>query len=362
MAYKQNAGIIDISAAAGTFPITLSIATTVYKIDPKTTTLQAGDITISASGSVTKDMAVSFIYPGGLNQPSVSIGVYNFSLLGVALKPSQVLNAFSAYCYYNGTSWEVYLNQSGTVSKYIDGSQIMTATIPLNALVNFSRGGIIAANSTSVASVLNIGSPNTVLQSGGLDLKYDFLSNANIAAGAAIALSKLAVLTASKPLMSDSSGVIQAVSQIPAANGGTGIDSSGATGFPKVNSGAWSVGAIADSKIKRVSFEASGQGPYTIYWPFPCIVVQVRGTVVNTIAGTDNGSILFQDNAGSNFVGGGFTSGAIAVTAGGSVGDEFGSTVTANNIFSTGQTIQISTSKTTPGGQCDIELIYTRTT
>ncbi|MEQ1877668.1 MAG: hypothetical protein ABL958_13570, partial [Bdellovibrionia bacterium] len=69
-----------------------------------------------------------------------------------------------------------------------------------------TRGDLIFKNAASTTTRLPAGGANTVLQSDGTDISYGQISNAQIAPGANIALSKLATVTSDRALVSDGSG------------------------------------------------------------------------------------------------------------------------------------------------------------
>ena len=55
--------------------------------------------------------------------------------------------------------------------------------------------------------------------------------------------------TNSGVVQNDAQGNLTTTPRLQTANGGTGIDSSGATGVAKVNSGSWSASSIVDTDV-----------------------------------------------------------------------------------------------------------------
>ncbi|MEQ1878675.1 MAG: hypothetical protein ABL958_18675, partial [Bdellovibrionia bacterium] len=72
------------------------------------------------------------------------------------------------------------------------------------------RGDLIFKNAGGTTTRLPAGSANTILQSDGTDISYGQITNAQIGAGANIALSKLATVTGDRALVSDGSGFVSA--------------------------------------------------------------------------------------------------------------------------------------------------------
>lgn len=73
-----------------------------------------------------------------------------------------------------------------------------------------TRGDLVVGDASPAASRLPVGAANYILKSDGTDPSWGQVVDANVAAGAAITLSKLAALTASRALVSDGSGVVSA--------------------------------------------------------------------------------------------------------------------------------------------------------
>jgi hypothetical protein len=65
--------------------------------------------------------------------------------------------------------------------------------------------------------------------------------DADISASASIQRSKIAVGTANHVLINSGTGALSSEAQLAPSRGGTGIDTSSSTGFPKLTSGVWSI-------------------------------------------------------------------------------------------------------------------------
>ena len=109
--------------------------------------------------------------------------------------------------YYNTTD--------GVIKQYIGGSweQIPDQALTLLGLA-LNDGEIIVGNASNVSAAVDTDSVGDIQadHSAGLTIKSGVIVNGQISASAAISLSKLAALTASRALVSDGSGVISASS------------------------------------------------------------------------------------------------------------------------------------------------------
>lgn len=270
---------------------------------------------------------------------------------------------------------------------------IQAATLGLTEMADLTRGSIILGNSSARPSALSIGTANYLLKSDGTDAAWSLISNTSIDAAAAIARTKLASGSNNHVLINTNAGVMSSEAQlansrggtgqdssaatgiarviagtwsflsaITAALGGTGIDTSASTGFPSIATGTWSAGALTDVRDRTLSFEADGQGTLEMTFPFPCIVTAIDVEVNNTLAGIDVGEITFQDNSATALAGSSLTAGVLTLAIGATVGTNYTTTVTANGTFAAGQKLKMITAKTTPGGNVTAQISYTRLT
>jgi len=104
-----------------------------------------------------------------------------------------------------------------------------------------------------------------------------------------------------------------------------------------------------------VSFETSEQGDMKIKLPFACTVNEFYASVSVAIAGTDGATITPKNHAGTSM-----TAGTLTLTASSAIGTGFTSTPTANNTFSAGEIMTLTTAKTTAGGKAIVSIKITR--
>lgn len=104
-----------------------------------------------------------------------------------------------------------------------------------------------------------------------------------------------------------------------------------------------------------VSFEANEVGDVKVLIPYPCSVTNTYSSVSKTVAGTDDGTIVFKNNAGTTMTGA-----TITVAASSAVGTADTGLATANNTFTAGQVMTLTTAKTTAGGRCVVSVQLVR--
>ncbi len=158
----ENIGAIAIPSIGGSINIPVGEASSIYNLttsgNPQT---QSGNTTIAISGTPVLGSHVELIF-----NSSIILGANNFTVLGLSLSASQALSAFSIDCYYNGSSWDVFLYQSGAVAQYISGSSILVNTIPLNRLAGMTSAQMLLANASNVPTATDITGDVTVSNAG----------------------------------------------------------------------------------------------------------------------------------------------------------------------------------------------------
>jgi hypothetical protein len=101
-----------------------------------------------------------------------------------------------------------------------------------------------------------------------------------------------------------------------------------------------------------MSFEASEQGATYLRLPFPGRVIAIDASIYKALGATDTGTItaaLGLNNKFTNITGGVIT-GAISAA----IGTRYQVAPTAANLFQTGQTLRLTSAKTTAGGRLTV--------
>lgn len=104
-----------------------------------------------------------------------------------------------------------------------------------------------------------------------------------------------------------------------------------------------------------VSFEANEVGDIKVLMPYACSVTNTYSSVSKTVAATDDGTIVFKNNAGTTMTGA-----TITVAASSAVGTADTGLATANNTFTAGEVMTLTTTKATAGGRCVVSVQLVR--
>lgn len=257
---------------------------------------------------------------------------------------------------------------------YLNPNLIPDATLSLDKLENLSRGYVLVGNSSNRPTPIDANGNGQILIGDGTDLNSvavtgditinssgvtaigsGVIVNADINASAAISRSKLASGTGNYVVINDGAGAMSQEAQLANSRGGTGIDSSGSTGFPSISSGTWSVASLAVDRDLDVSFEAGEVGDFKIYMGFAGTLTNIYAYATKVIAGTDNGTIVPKNNAGTTM-----GTGTITFTASDARGTAYTATPSTNNTFVAGDILTFTTAKTTAGGKVHLSLKFTR--
>ena len=112
---------------------------------------------------------------------------------------------------------------------------------------------------------------------------------------------------------------------------------------------------LVESFTMPISWETGEQGIIKRKIPYDFTVTECFLTITKDVAGTDDATLIFKNDAGTAFTGA-----QIDVTAGVPLGNDFTSTPSANNTFLAGETMWFETIKTTPGGKGVVTVCGTR--
>ena len=365
-----------------------TIPTVVY-LKLATNLTLTNDVNVYTSGAVANGKRVTYYING---TPNPDLNGHSFLIEGTTIREDQLKSGLYVTLVSDGVDWSVpFICTSFDASSPVptlSGVSLQDSTVPLAALQGLipqssidttGRGRIWYGNATNQTSTLFAGGNGKVLIGDGTDVNSVSVSgdiaitsagvtsiaagsivNADVNASAAIAVSKLAALTASKPVVTDGSGVLTTTNQVPANYGGTGQDFSASTGFQKWSAGTASVAAITDVRDLHVSFAANSQGTYYITFPVAVTVTNIEARVETAIAGTDDATLEIQDNSGTDMTGNNLTAGLLTLAASATTGTGYTSTLLSNNTFSAGQRMRIISAKTTAGGTINVQVTYTR--
>lgn len=347
----KNIAVQEVTAAGITYTVDLeSLTDGVYLIPDSSPVTLAANIVVNFSGTPSDQQVIT------VGWGSFILGANSITINGTALTGTQALSTGGfEWLYINGAwtkNYIVSLNDASVVS----ASVLTDNSLQLTKIAKASAGKVLMWNATTDPTATAITGDVTVTSAGVTAIAAGVIVNADVNASAAIALSKLAALTASKVAVTDGSGIITTANQVSPALGGTGQDLSAATGFVTVSAGTVSAGAIADVITLDVSFETGELGDFKISIPYACTVTEVYAYAYKAIAATDNGTIVPKNNGGTTM-----TAGTITFTASDARGTAYTSSPSANNTFSAGELLTLTTAKTTAGGKVLVSIKVTRT-
>lgn len=280
-----------------------------------------------------------------------------FTINGVSLTDLMAsLDGTIEFVYLNGAWVSTYIVDVAT-AEALTGSVIKDATITLAKLEALTSAQIIVGNASNIPTAVAVTGDITISNGGVTAIGSDKITNAMVKSNAAIARTKLASGTANHVLINDGSGVLTSEAELDVSRGGIGMSATGATGFLRFSSGVASIGAITETLIAPVSFEAGETGTIYIDFPYACTILSYQFVCTKALAGTDDGTIQFADNSGTNMTGG-----LATIPASTAFGTKVGATITAGGDVAINDDIRITTAKTTSGGKGFVSITYTRTT
>ena len=199
------------------------------------------------------DIGSTFTPPAGFTvqvfvnaSTALDLNGCDFYLFGSLISADQLKGQVYFTLTSNGVDWSapyigVALYDVPGAEKTLSGRFLVDSSVALTALEPPLAAQLLLGNALGQGSWATMSKDATIDDTGALTISAGAIDNSKVSASAAIALSKLAPLTASKPVVTNGSGVLTTASQITAAQGGTGQDTSSSTGFAKVSGGTWSI-------------------------------------------------------------------------------------------------------------------------
>jgi len=366
---------IPITASGGTFtldPTTWTSTDITIRLYSATTITLLADVIIQLDSDPIDGTHLTIEWDGS----SFTIDIWSFNIPGVNLTQLQ-LDYPGAYVYdfYDSGSYHRYTTFETTNIKLNGYSILQDESVTLAKIEDLARGHLIVGNSSARPTAVDFNNSgyigigdgtdyNSVAQSGDVifsnagvsAIQTGVIVNADVNASAAITRSKLASGTADYVVINSGTGVMSQEAQLANSRGGTGLDSSASTGFPTISSGTWSASAIAVDRDLDVSFEAGEVGDFKIYMGFAGTLTNIYAYATKVIAGTDNGTIVPKNNAGTTMA-----TGTVTFTASDARGTAYTVTPSTNNTFVAGDILTFTTAKVTAGGKVHLSLKFTRT-
>lgn len=333
----------------------------VYQYDPTfcpdiiylqtTTLLLTNDFTLQFTTALNEGQSVKVFIP------YFDDDGYNVVIFG-RLHDNQPASLGWVYEFYQDGSGNEFCEKTPldfTDTSLISGLTVIDATLTLAKLENLTSAQIIVGNGSNRPAAVAVTGDVTISNAGVTAIGSDKITNAMVKSNAAIARTKLANGTASQVVINDGSGVMSSEAQLANTRGGTGQDTSASTGFAKVSAGTWSVSALTDVAMLKVSWETGYVGDFKILMPFAGTVTGIYGFLDKAVGAAD-ALVTPKNNAGTTM-----TSGVLTFTASDPKGTAETSTPSANNTFIAGDVLTFTTSGGSAAGVAQLSITYTRT-
>lgn len=316
----------------------------------------AGNTEINFIGTPDEGETITIIWNGSIVTGAFGFSINSLSLGGVPMSKKGAL----VFTYVGGAWISAYvpdLNQTGL----LNGNVLRDGSVDLAAIKSGASANIIVANAGGVPVYVVLSGDATISNAGALTIANNAITNAKIAAAAAIARTKLASGTPNFILVNDGAGVMGESQFVPKANGGFGASVAAATGFSKWNAGTSDISATSFTIPLLVSFEAVGGivpsvGDFKIKMSGSGTVTEIYAEAVSAIGATNSGTITAKNGAGT-----GMTSGVVTFLASDPRGTAYTVTPSANNSFVDGDILTFTTAKGTAGGMVQLSIKISRT-
>lgn len=374
-----------VTNAGGTLALTPStLPSFSYIVASGGSVTLANDYSITLSALPAKGSSFKIYINGEFN-----LNGHTFTVLGQDVKQYYVSSTayrnfyFEFFVPYDGISANTLVFNSFGFENVVSGTDILDATITpakltgniTRALIDTTgRGRVWVGTGANTTSTLYAAGSGKVLLGDGSDLTSVAVTgdigisstgvtsiaagaivNADVSSSAAIARSKLAAGTASQVVINDGAGALTSEATLNPLRGGLGADVSSSTGFVTFSAGSSTVGALVDSKTFTVSFESGEQCNNRFKMPCAGTITGAYAVCTKAIAGTDAGTIVLKNAAGTTM-----TAGTITFAASDPLETAYTVTPSANNSFSAGDILYAVTSKSTAGGKVLLTITYNR--
>jgi hypothetical protein len=395
MSVAPTTRYITVAAATGTVTINATDLFSRYVVETSGSVSLAANLTFSLSGTPFEGQTICFDLPG-----TITNGAFTFTILGQSIPAYLSLKKVRVYFRWSAGAgaWYSFVQTAALQSDSIDGTELLDNSVALDKLSGAGTNEIVATDGSGVLQYIPIGSQEIPINNGTnivgaqasgtseitwsavsdqltFTIANNVITNAKVAAAAAIARTKLASGTANHVLINDGSGVMSSEAALNVSRGGTGLDNSAATGLQKYAAGTPSVGLLVAADVTAdtltpstltqeartevlnftVSFEAGEQCDNKILMPYAGSVVTIYATVVKAIAATDSATITPKNQGGTTM-----TSGVVTFSASAALNTAQTTTPTANNTFVAGDVLSFTTAKTTAGGRALISVVVER--
>lgn len=304
-------------------------------------TLSVADYVLVPQGTAILNQRVVFYW-----EANVTYGVGTaITIFGKTIPSAWATKNFITTCVYDGSAWQVQLVCGGEEDGWIEAPDLAADSVITSKILdlNVTTAKINDAAVTN-AKLANMAT-NTIKgnDSAGPDVPQD------------LTMSELRTLLAQKLVLA---GDVTSPSTTSSAAGT--ITSTTTIANDAVTTAKILAANVTTAKLEanltyevlnlEISFEAAAGvvpsvGDFKIKMPYPGTVSEIYAYATKAIAGTDNGTIIAKNNAGTTM-----TNGTVTFTASDARGTAYTVSPSANNTFVAGDILTFTSAKTTAGG------------
>jgi len=315
-------------AAGGTKSFSVSDNVDIYNLLPNGGGIYLGvNLIIDVSGTPTEGMQFVFNYGGGVVYDPSSV-----TILGRTLTAAEALTKYIVVCTYINGAWVVRLlfgSLSSVSGAYLADGTVTNAKLagsidPTKFLASV-RGYLYRANASGIWGAFSAVTSGNLVMGNGTDVVSQAMSgDATLSGTGVLTLANNAITTVK---ITDANVTVAKVS--------------------------------ADLKAEMVkqdaSFEAGELGAYTFRMPYPGSVTHFYVQVTKVMGGTDAGTVILKNNAGTTMT----ATTPVSIPLATAIGTAYSTAITANNTFVAGDIITVFTAKPTAGGKitCSVGIV-----
>lgn len=191
----------------------------------------AGPVAVSLPAGVTKQFVILVDGKGDAGTNNVTITGNGGQLING--NATLVLNTNYQGCIlqFDGTQWRVLANVKNSTGSIVNADIAANANIALSKLANVPTGSVLIGDGSNKALPYNVDGDVTIGAGGISAIKPGVIIDADVNAAAAIARTKLASGTADHVLINSGTGVASSEAQLAPSRGGTGTANTGSLNF-----------------------------------------------------------------------------------------------------------------------------------
>lgn len=300
-----------------------------------------GNVAITASG--TPKAGTTLVFVCNFNTTNYTATTDYISFFGVEVPAELAAKKFLVYASYQASAWQVFITASLQNTGLIDAGLLLTDSVTTAKIVDLAVTtaklndlavtiGKIAANAVTNAKLAQMTTMTIKGNDSGSTADPQDLS-----------------LTEVRTMLDQDVTLIGDITGTATQTAATGVTTVATTLSNSVVDVEHLKNTLQfETLYIPVSFEANEKGAFFIKFAYDCEVIEYMASVTKAIAATDDATIVLADNTPTTMTGSTLT--LPASSAYGTNVNVTSGTITSNYAFTAGQTMRITTAKTTAGG------------